>query len=78
MLVENILDPSDFFVGQMPKNIIAYAYDGNLDGVKGQLAAGVSINFQDIVSYRYVSPVCLTVHPLTSFCLTYRMDGQLS
>ena len=76
----------------MSKDILDYARDGNIEGVKRQLAAGVSINFKDSVSYRfyilclhmsillirYVSPVCLAVHPLTSFCLTYRMDGLLS
>ena len=69
----------------MSKDITYYARNGDIEGVKRELAAGVSINIQDEVSYRfyilclhmsillirYVSPVCLAVHPLTSFCLTY-------
>jgi hypothetical protein len=59
----------------MSKDIIDYAAKGNIEGVKEQVAAGVSINFQDIVSNRfymlclhvdttytlYVSPGCLVV-----------------
>jgi hypothetical protein len=59
----------------MSKNINYYAYEGNIEGIQGQVAAGVSINFQDIVSNRfymlclhvdttytlYVSPGCLVV-----------------
>jgi hypothetical protein len=75
----------------MSEDIIDYAADGNIEGVKEQVAAGVSINFQDNVSYRFslyyfflsillirsVLPVCLAVYPLTSFCLTYSVDPHI-
>jgi hypothetical protein len=82
-----------FCVKQMLKDIIDYASEGDIEGIKGQVTAGVSINFQDSVSYRFyilclpvdtAYPLCLPcvpgrcVHPLTSFCLIYRMDSHLS
>jgi hypothetical protein len=66
----------------MSKNINYYAAEGNIEGIKGEVAAGVSINFQNSVSYRFyilclhvdtAYPLCLPcvpgrcVHPLTSF-----------
>ena len=42
------------FADQMPKDITDYARGGDIEGVKRELAAGVSINFQNSsVSYRF-------------------------
>ena len=52
----------------MSKNITDYAKEGDIEGVKRQLAAGVSINFQDIVSYRFYI-LCLHVDTAYTLCL---------
>ena len=54
----------------MPKNITDYADEGDIEGVKGELAAGVSINFQDSVSYRFYI-LCLHVDTAYPLCLSF-------
>ena len=51
---------------------------GHLDIVMYLHQHGADIHIKNNVSIRYVSPVCPAVHPLTSFCLTYSMESQLS
>ena len=62
----------------MPKNILEYAAEGDIEGVKGQLAAGVSINFQSWVSYRFYR-LCLhvdTAYPLCLPCVPGRASSH--
>ena len=62
----------------MPKDITYYAFKGDIEGVKGELAAGVSINFQDIVSYRFYI-LCLhvdTAYPLCLPCVPGRASSH--
>ena len=62
----------------MPKNIINYAIDGDIEGVKRQLAAGVSINLQDSVSYRFYI-LCFhvdTAYPLCLPCVPGRASSH--
>ena len=61
----------------MPKDITDYAWEGNIEGVKRQLAAGVSINFQDGVSYRFYI-LCLhdTAYPLCLPCVPGRASSH--
>ena len=44
------------------QDITDYACSGDIEGVKGQLAAGVSINIQNSVSYRFYI-LCLPCVP---------------
>ena len=62
----------------MSNNITDYAMEGDIEGVKRQLAAGVSINFQDIVSYRFYL-LCLyldTAYPLSLPCVPGRASSH--
>ena len=62
----------------MPKDITNYACEGDIEGVKRQLAAGVSINFQDGVSYRFYI-LCLhvdTAYPLCLPCVPGRASSH--
>ena len=62
----------------MPKDILDYAKKGDIEGVKRQLAAGVSINFQDEVSYRFYV-LCLhvdTAYPLCLPCVPGRASSH--
>ena len=63
----------------MPKNIIDYAIGGDIEGIKRQLAAGVSINLQDgWVSYRFYI-LCLhvdTAYPLCLPCVPGRASSH--
>ena len=52
----------------MSKDITYYAKKGDIEGVKRQLAAGISINFQDRVSYRFYI-LCLHVDTAYTLCL---------
>ena len=52
----------------MSKDITGYARDGDIEGIKRELAAGVSINFKDSVSYRFYI-LCLYVNTAYPLCL---------
>ena len=62
----------------MPKDILDYAGEGDIEGVKRELAAGVSINFQNKVSYRfYISCLHLdTAYPLCLPCVPGRASSH--
>ena len=62
----------------MPKNILNYASEGDIEGVKRQLAAGVSINLQNRVSYRFYI-LCVhadTAYPLCLPCVPGRASSH--
>ena len=62
----------------MPKDITEYARDGDIEGIKRELAAGVSINFQNGVSYRFYI-LCLhvdTAYPLCLPCVPGRASSH--
>ena len=59
-------------------DITDYACYGDIEGVKEELAAGVSIDFQDAVSYRFYI-LCLhvdTAYPLCLPCVPGRASSH--
>ena len=62
----------------MSKDITDYARNGDIEGVKRQIAAGVSIDFQNVVSYRFYI-LCLhidTAYPLCLHCVPGRASSH--